>query len=191
MASNRAGETMKKLFLFALMAVSTTAFTVTVQAAEEWGLPEEKISRFEAKVVDVLCELTGDCPKGCGGGERQLGLLDTNGKLILPLKNSVIFAGTTDELIGFCGKQVIADGLLTTNRGYTVFALQFVKGAPAGKWQRANRFLPKWAKKNGLAPNSKKSKRWFDHDPKVRNVIDKDGKLGLGLKVDKEYLAKQ
>lgn len=182
---------MKKLFLVALMAISTTAFTATVQAAEEWGLPEEKISRFEAKVVDVLCELTGECPKGCGGGKRQLGLLNGNGKLILPLKNSVAFAGATDELIDFCGKQVIADGLLTTNRGYTVFVLQFVKEAPNGKWQRANRFTPKWAKRNGIAPNSKKTNRWFDHDQKVRALIDKDGKLGLGLKVDKEYLAKQ
>jgi len=182
---------MNKLFLIALMAISTTAFTARVQAAEEWGLPEEQISRFEAKVVDVLCELTGDCPKDCGSGRRQLGLVNGEGKLILPLKNSVIFAGTTDELIGFCGKQVIADGLLTTNRGYTVFALQFVKEVPNGKWQRANRFLPKWTKKNGLAPNSKKANRWFDHDPKVRALIDKEGKLGLGLKADKEYLATQ
>ena len=32
-----------------------------VQAAEEWGLPEEEVVRFEAKVVDIVCELTGDC----------------------------------------------------------------------------------------------------------------------------------
>ena len=36
------------------------------RAAEEWGLPEEEVARFEAKVVDVLCELSGDCPAGCG-----------------------------------------------------------------------------------------------------------------------------
>lgn len=182
---------MKKLFLFAMMAISTTAFTASVQAAEEWGLPEEKISRFEAKVVDVLCELNGDCPQSCGAGKRQLGLLDGNGKLILPLKNSVAFAGATDELIDFCGKQVIADGLLTTNRGYTVFVLQFVKEAPDGKWRRANRFTPKWAKRNGLAPNDKKTNRWFVHDPQVKEIIERDGKLGLGLKADKEYLSRQ
>lgn len=182
---------MKQIFAMALMAISTIAFTIPAQAAEEWGLPDEKITRFEAKVVDILCELSGDCPNNCGDGKRQLGLLDGNGKLILPTKNSVIFAGTAAELIDFCGKQVIADGLLTTNRGYTIFALQFVKEAPNGKWRRANRFLPKWAKQNGLAPNSKKTNRWFDHDPNVKAVIAKDGRLGLGLAADKEYLSKQ
>jgi hypothetical protein len=182
---------MKRILHTALLAFGLIFLSGTIQAAEEWGLPEEKISRFEAKVVDVLCELSGDCPKACGGGKRQLGLLNKAGKLILPLKNNVIFAGTTDDLIEFCGKQVIADGLLTTNRGYTVFALQFVKGAPDGKWQRANRFLPKWAKKNGVAANSPKAERWFENDPHVNALIAKDGKLGLGLKADKEYLATQ
>jgi hypothetical protein len=182
---------MKVKFLTALMVFSIAAMSGTARAAEEWGLPDEKIARFEAKVVDVLCELTGDCPKDCGGGKRQLGLVDGKGKLILPLKNSVIFAGVTDELIGFCGKQVIADGLFATNRGYTVFALQFVRQAPDGKWRRANRFLPKWAKKNGVAPNSKKAERWFENDPRVNALIAKDGKLGLGPKADKEYLSKQ
>ena len=91
---------MKKLFMTALMAISTTAFTASAMAAEEWGLPDEKISRFEAKVVDVLCELTGDCPNNCGDGSRQLGLIDGSGKLILPLKNNVAFAGAVDELKG-------------------------------------------------------------------------------------------
>ena len=182
---------MKKLFLFAMMAFSTTAFTASVQAAEEWGLPDEKISRFEAKVVDILCELTGDCPNNCGDGKRQLGLINGDGKLILPSKNSVIFAGTALELIDFCGKQVIADGLLTTNRGYTIFALQFVKEAPNGKWRRANRFTGKWAKQNGIDPKSKKTNRWFAHDPQVKAIIAKNGKLGLGLAADKAYEAKQ
>lgn len=182
---------MRKLILSALMAISTTAFATSAMAAEEWGLPEEKISRFEAKVVDVLCELTGDCPGNCGAGTRQLGLIDGNGKLILPLKNNVAFAGAADELSDFCGKQVIADGLLTTNRGYTVFVLQFVKEAPDGKWRRANRFTQKWAKRNGIDPKSKQARRWFAHDPQVKAIIAKNGKLGLGLAADKAYEAKQ
>lgn len=182
---------MKYGFLIAFFSLSLgTAFNAA-QAAEEWGLPEEKTARFEAKVVDVLCELTGDCPENCGGGKRQLGLVNNDGKLILPFKNNVIFAGTADELIDFCGKQVIADGLFATNRGYTVFALQFVKEAPDGKWRRANRFLPKWAKRNGVAPNGRETERWFDHDPRIKEVIGKGGKLGLGVAADKEYLSKQ
>ena len=88
---------MKNFAWIALMAF--LAGPTAAQAAEEWGLPEEKIARFEAKVVDVLCELSGDCPKNCGSGKRQLGLIDGDGKLILPLKNSVIFAGAAAELI--------------------------------------------------------------------------------------------
>ena len=118
-------------------------------AADEWGLPEEEVVRFDAKVVDILCELTGDCADNCGGGERQLGLLTGEGALVMPIKNVTPFAGTAAELLDFCGKQVTADGLYSTNRGYKVFALQFVKEAPGGKWRRANRFLPKWAEANG------------------------------------------
>ncbi|NKB57165.1 MAG: hypothetical protein GKS00_12620 [Alphaproteobacteria bacterium] len=182
---------MKRNLHIALMVFGMVFLSGAAHAAEEWGLPEEKTARFEAKVVDVLCELSGDCPKACGGGKRQLGLLDGSGKLVLPVKNNVIFAGVADELIEFCGKQVIADGLFTTNRGYTIFALQFVKEAPDGKWQRANRFLPKWAKKNGVSADSPKAERWFENDPRVNALIAKDGKLGLGLKTDKEYLSKQ
>jgi len=156
-------------------------------AADEWGLAGEKTARFEAKVVDVLCELTGDCPAKCGGGKRQLGLLNSAGKLTLPLKNQTLFSGAALELIDFCGKQVIADGLMITNRGYTFFALQFVREAPDGKWRKANRFLGKWAKANGIPANSDKVDQWYEHDPNVKRVLAKDGKLGLGLAADRAY----
>lgn len=175
------------LSAFALLWLSPTA----VLAAEAWGLPEEEVVRFEAKVVDILCELSGDCPAQCGGGNRQLGLLDTKGVLVLPLKNKVPFAGVVAELIDFCGKQVIADGLFSTNRGYKIFALQFVRAAPDGKWRGANRFTPKWAKQFGFAANGPEAKRWFEHDPRVNAIIKADGKLGLGPAVDVEYLKTQ
>jgi hypothetical protein len=160
-------------------------------AAEEWGLPGEEVARFEAKVVDILCELTGDCPADCGAGTRQLGLVTDAGALVLPVKNSTAFSGAAAELIDFCGKQVVADGLFTTNRGYKIFALQFVKQAPDGKWRRANRFLPKWAEANGFQPGGPEAKQWFRHDPQVKAVIGRDGVLGLGAEADKDYLKKQ
>ncbi len=160
-------------------------------AAEEWGLPEEEVARFEAKVVDVLCELTGDCPTDCGGGKRQLGLVTDAGALVLPVKNFTAFTGAAAELIDFCGKRVVADGLFTTNRGTKIFALQFVKEAPDGKWQRANRFLPKWAEANGFQAGGPESKQWFRNDPQVKAVIGRDGVLGLGTEADKDYLEKQ
>jgi hypothetical protein len=169
------------------LALSTPA----ARAAESWGLPGEEIARFEAKVVDILCELTGDCPANCGAGKRQLGLLKDDGTLVLPLKNQVIFAGGAAELIGYCARRVVADGLMVTNRGHSFFALQFVKGAPDGKWRRANRFLPKWAAENGVGPKSPTALRWFENDPRVKDLIARDGKLGLGLEADRTYLDSQ
>ncbi len=161
------------------------------RAAEKWGLPDEKIVRFEAKVVDIACELSGDCPADCGAGKRQLGLIDAKGKLILPLKNATPFSGAAAELIDFCGKQVIADGLLTTNNGYKVFVLQFVRETPEGKWRRANRFLRKWAEENGLPADGKKARRWFAHDPRVKALIAEQGALGLGPEADRAYFEKK
>ncbi len=161
------------------------------QAANEWGIEHEEKARFQAKVVDILCELTGDCPADCGAGTRQLGLLRDDGTLVLPLKNQVFFAGVAAELIGFCGQRVVADGLFATNRGHTIFALQFVKAPPDGNWQRANRFLPKWAAENGVGPKSAAAKRWFENDPRVKDLVARDGKLGLGLEADRKYLDSQ
>ena len=175
--------------LFALALV--TVVVGPAQAADEWGLPGEEVVRFEAKVVDILCELTGNCAEGCGAGRRQLGLLTDEGRLVLPLKNFTPFSGATAELTDFCGKRVVADGLFSTNRGHTIFALQFVKEAPDGKWRRANRFLPQWAEANGFAPGGPEAKQWFRNDPQVKAMIAADGVLGLGAKADQDYFSQQ
>ncbi len=181
---------MKNLFS-ALLLVGLALSGGVARAAESWGLPGEEKVRFEAKVVDLRCELTGDCPADCGAGARQLGLLKDDGTLVLPLKNQVIFAGAAAELIGFCARRVVADGLMVTNRGHSFFALQFVKSAPDGKWQRANRFLPNWAAQNGVDATSATAKRWFENDRRVKALIARDGKLGLGLEADRTYLESQ
>ena len=181
---------MKKTLIAAMLSASMLV-AAPAQAAEEWGLPEEEVSRFEAKVVDVLCELNGDCPAGCGAGKRQLGLVTEEGVLVLPVKNFTPFSGAAAELIDFCGKRVVADGLFTTNRGVRIFALQFVKGAPDGKWRRANRFLPRWAEANGFQPNGPEAKQWFRHDPRIKAIIERDGILGLGPEADRTYLEQQ
>ncbi len=181
---------MTRLIVFAVLGVAVFAASPAL-AAEEWGLPEEKVVRFEAKVVDILCELTGDCPKQCGGGKRQLGLLADDGTLVLAFKNKVPFAGAADDLIDFCGKRVTADGLFTTNRGHKLFVLQFVRAAPDGKWRGATRFSPKWAERNGLDAKDPKVKQWFRNDPRVKRLIEEHGKLGLGPEADKKYLDSQ
>ncbi len=152
------------------------------RAAEEWGIEGEEKARFEAKVVDVLCELTGDCPKNCGDGKRQLGLLKDDGKLILAVKNVDIFAGAANDLIGFCGKKIIADGLLIKNPKMPLFALQFKRLAPDGKWSRANQFGKDWSKANG----NKAAGQWFKNDKTIKKIIKDQGVFGIpGLKMKK------
>ena len=169
-----------KYTIAVLSLVLSAAWSAGALAAESWGLPEEEETRFEAMVVDTLCELTGDCPDKCGGGMRQLSLLTDEGELILPIKNTIAFAGTVIELLEYCGKRVIADGLFSTNRGVKMFALQFVREAPDGKWRRANRFLNLWAEANGVDPKSNAAQQWFRNDPTVITIIERDGKLGTG-----------
>jgi len=178
---------MKHALKLGALALAFLAFQPVAQAAQGWGLPEEEEVRFDATVVDVLCELTGDCPDNCGNGTRQLGLLDEDGVLHLPLKNFTPFTGASWELQPFCGKKVTADGLFSTNKGYKVFVVQFVREAPDGKWQRANRFTAQWAEKNGVAPDSKQAKQWFRNDPEVQRLIDEAGVFGLGEEADKAY----
>ncbi len=162
-----------------LAAAAAGIFSGAIFAAEEWGIEGEKKVRVEATVVDLLCEVTGNCTANCGGGRRQLGLLYDNGRLVPAVKNMDPFAGTASDLIQFCGKRIIADGLLIENKKMPMFALQFVRLAPDGKWRRANRFGKEWAKRNGR----KDAKNWFRHDPLVKKTIAKDGVLGIpGLK---------
>jgi len=157
------------------------------QAAEEWGIDHEKTVRFEAKVVDILCELSGDCPADCGGGKRQLGLLRDDGRLILPTKNFDIFAGATNDLQPFCNKKIIADGLMIENPKMPLFTLQFKRLAPDGKWQRANWFIRDWAKANNVKRDSDIAEQWYYNDKKIAETIKRDGVYGIpGLKPPKE-----
>jgi len=150
---------MKRLILIALLALPIPGLT-----AESWGLPEEKPASFDAKVVDMVCALTGDCPARCGAGKRQLGLLTKDGKLILVSKNAAPFAGASADLAPYCGQKITADGLFTSNQGVTLFALQRLR-PQGGDWRDA------------LSPDSSE---WYLHDAKVKALIDQQGKLGLG-----------
>jgi hypothetical protein len=175
--------------IFGALAAAACLVGGTAQAADSWGLIGEEKARFEAKVVDVLCELTGDCPANCGDGARQLGLLRDDGTLVLAMKNVVPFAGAADELLPFCGERVEADGLFANNRGHRIFALQFVRPVPDGEWRRANRFKEVWAEANDVDPDSETASKWFRHDPRVEKLIERDGKLGLGPAADEAYFA--
>ena len=69
-----------KRIVHAALAASLLLAPALALAAESWGLPDEQTTRFDATVVDLLCELTGDCPADCGGGARQLRLVTDDGE---------------------------------------------------------------------------------------------------------------
>lgn len=150
-----------------------------VHAADEWGIDGEEKARADVTVVDLLCEVTGDCTENCGNGRRQLGILFDDGRLLPVVKNRDIFAGGTDDLIGFCGKKITADGLIINNERMPMFAIQFKRLAPDGKWSGATQWGKNWAKRNPGKP----AKAWYKHDPVVLKTIEADGVFGIpGLK---------
>ncbi|VAV92570.1 hypothetical protein MNBD_ALPHA08-99 [hydrothermal vent metagenome] len=166
----------KKIFIAAALLV---AGVLSVNAATEWGIEYEKTTRTEAKVVDLLCEITGNCVPECGAGKRQLGLLFDDGKLVPAVKNFEPFAGATNDLIKYCNKRIVADGLMISNPKMPMFVIQFSRLAPDGKWSRANQFGKDWSKANGGKP----SNQWFREDPRIKALIKERGVFGIpGLK---------
>jgi len=159
--------------------------------AKEWGLFGEEKARFEAEVVDLLCEFTGDCPDDCGGGARQLGLKRTaDGVLVLPTKNAQpIFTGAAVELAPFCGRTVEVDGLLVGEEGFvpTKFYLVQRIRADGGDWVAATGWSKRW---NAAHPDLAAGEgQWFRKDPRVNAHIEESGYLGLGLETDAEFKA--
>lgn len=161
--------------------VASLAGADLARAATGWGLPDEEAQRFDAKVVDVACVLTGDCPDDCGGGKRVMGLLRDSGELVLAIKNAGPFTGTAHDLVPFCNQLVTVDGLFTINYGVKTFALQFVKPAD-GDWRGANGFIKDWAAAHGVEAKDKMAKQWFRNDEQVQAIIEEQGKLGLKKK---------
>ncbi len=179
------GIEMKRMLVVAAAAGAALCASASAYAAKSWGVTNEEIARFDAKVVDIACELGGDCPANCGDGKRQLGLLTDDGKLILVSKNATAFTGAAEELVDFCNKQVTADGLWTENRGVRFFAIQFVREV-GGEWRAANRFTKKWSARTGIEES--KAGNWFRHDLRIKEVFDQKGLLGLGAEADKKFL---
>jgi len=163
--------TYRLIFLSALFF----SFSLSANAANEWGIDGEEKARFKAKVVDIACEISGSCPANCGDAKRQLGLLKEDGTLLLVPKNLDTFAGAASDLIAFCQKQIIADGLLIKNEKVNMFALQFLRLAPDGEWQRASSFIKNWAKQNP----EKDADEWYRFDPMIQAEIKKNGVFGI------------
>ncbi|MEX0281841.1 MAG: hypothetical protein AB3N13_11725 [Arenibacterium sp.] len=158
--------------------------------ARSWNLYAEVPAKFEAKVVDVLCELSGDCPADCGAGKRQMGLIRTvDNVMVLPLKNSQpAFSGAATDLAPFCNQTVTVDGLLLEDPDLlatNLYQVQTITTAD-GETVKANQFTKKWAQEY---PEAKGKGPWFRRDPRIKADIAENGYLGLGLEADAAFIA--
>ena len=173
--------------MFLHSCIMCTVLSQPVLAAKSWGVSNEEKALFTGTVTDISCHLLGDCPADCGAGSRQLGLATKDQGMILVSKNLTLYTGAVEELYHFCGQEVEVDGLFTENRNVRFFQVQKVRLA-GKKWRKATRFHKAWAKEYGGKP--RKAKHWYRKDPRIKEIISRDGYLGLGLEKDKEFLEK-
>lgn len=150
--------------------------------ARSWNLAWEEPARFEATVVDMLCEVTGDCDNACASG-RQLGLLRAaDGVLTYPNKNNQgIFTGAAVDLAPFCQMEVEVDGLMIEDDyvGATnVYQIQMIRLVGTEEWTTAGGWTNAWAEQFPEA--AAQDGRWYRNDPRVMALIEADGYLGTG-----------
>ena len=181
------------LILAAAPALAEGEFSAGSKA-KSWNLSGEETARFEGKVVDALCLLTGDCPADCGAGKRQMGILrSSDGRFLLVNKNGQpVFTGASVDLAPYCGQTVEVDGLLVGDREITpglgeakLFQVQTVRVPGAGAAKKTNLWTRDWKRRN---PDAGGKGPWFRRDPGVREQIEAHGRLGLGAEADRKYI---
>jgi len=188
---------MKRLILaISLLATPALAegdFSAGSQA-KSWGLLGEELARFEGRVTDALCQLTGDCPADCGAGMRQMGVLRAaDGVFLLATKNGQpAFTGATVDLAPYCGKDVEVDGLLVGDRDVTpglggakLLQVQTVRVLGEDTVNKTNLWTERWTEQN---PDVGGEGPWFRRDPQVQGQIEAHGRLGLGAEADQKYV---
>lgn len=161
--------------------------------AKSWSLFGEEKARFEAKVTDALCALTGDCPADCGAGERPMAVIrkDDNKMLLVNKSGAPNFTAANYRLSEFCNQDVEVDGLLvgdpdlTPGIGAKVYQVQLIRAIGSEEWLKTNLYTKQWAERY---PEAKGKGPWFKRDPNVKAEIEKNGYFGLGLDADKAWL---
>lgn len=157
--------------------------------AKDFGLNEAIQSTFSAKVVDLLCEVAGDCANNCGDGNRQLGLVrDADNKLIAVLKNGQFsFNGAVEDLLPYCNQKVEVDGIMVGDpeeHNTQFYMVQFIKAEGAAEFNKADKWTKAWAERN---PEAKGKEPWFRRDPRVIKQVEATGYFGLGKEADIAY----
>jgi len=163
--------------------------------AKEWGLTGEEKATFTGKVVDIACELAGDCVENCGNGNRNLGIVrEADDALVLVMKNSqAAFNGAVEDLLPYCNKRVDVDGVLVGDDDVVsakFYMVQSIRDAGAAEWNKANLWTKRWAERNPNAttPDGKTKGPWFRRDPRVLKQLASEGHFGLGVEFDQKYL---
>jgi hypothetical protein len=159
--------------------------------AASWGLLGEEKARFSGKVVDILCELSGDCADDCGHGTRQLGIVRAKDKaLVSVLKNGQpLFNGAVPDLLPYCNANVEVDGLLIgdeTAKGAKFYQVQLIRRAGETEWQKTELWSKQWEKEHPDLAD--KTGEWFRHDSAVAKHIEASGYFGLGKEADEKYI---
>lgn len=176
---------------FALLATPLAAQDFSTNSeAKTWNLYAEVPAQFEGKIIDVMCELTDNCPANCGDGDRQLAILrSADDQIVMALKNNqAAFTGAVTDLLPYCGQTVTVDGLMIEDEDFPIrnsYLVQRIKPEGA-EWTKANQFTKVWAAEN---PDAKGKGPWFRRDPRINALIAADGYLGLGLEVDEAFKA--
>ncbi|MEM9060067.1 MAG: hypothetical protein AAGD13_06355 [Pseudomonadota bacterium] len=170
-------------------------FSAGSQAKGMGGVLGRETALFKAKVVDVLCELTGDCAEQCGDGTRQMALLrEADGQMVYVSKNSQNFVGAAHELAPYCGQTVTVDGLLVGDPELTpskMYMIQLITPEGATEAKKTRTWRKVWLENNpGMEADLKANKnRWFRIDPGIMGQIETTGWLGLGAEEDKKFIA--
>lgn len=176
---------LKYIALFAALPLAAAAQDGPFSAGSEassWNLAWEQPARFEAEVVDLLCEVAGDCANECGSG-RQMGLVRAvDGALTYPNKNNQpIFTGAPADLAPFCGMSVEVDGLMIEDEyvGATnIYQVQRIRAVGSEEWTAANTWTDAWAAANPDA--AAMEGRWYRNDPRIVAILEQSGYLGTG-----------
>lgn len=178
-----------------LIAVAVAALMALPAQAQEsrvtgWkNLNGREAVVFRARVVDILCELTGECAEKCGNGQRQMGLVrEDDGRLILAAKNQQAgFQGAAADLYAYCGTTVTVDGLMVgPEDGTKFFQVHLIQRDGHDAWAPTKRWTRIW--KREFPEAAAKKGQWFRHDPRVNAQIEANGYLGLGAEADKTFI---
>jgi len=174
----------KRCAVLAALCVVLTACAAGPGGIDNWPVTNAEKNGFVGTVVDLQCELTGNCADNCGEGKRQLAIKTEEFGTVFAVKNLNNYSGAVEEVWPFCAETVEVNGLFTEHKGVKFFQVQNVR-EPGGNWLKATRYLEVWSKQTGKPLSV--AGRWYNHDNRVQEILDRDGLLGLGVEADKEY----